>query len=155
MLANEFQLLCKLGRNKHWRAGRPFLPLHLGRRFRGQSLCRQGGGRGRWRETAHICAKCRQPAGIAASSSWEQHLVLALVLFLLCEELQSCFFSECIRKAVNSRSRAVPWQALQAQSHKCFGLLQCPHQAGHPCTPQEVTYAAPGWLTGTVTLIHS
>lgn len=110
----------------------------------------EGGG-----ERQPVCAKCRQPAGIAASSSWEQHLVLALVLFLLCEELQSCFFSECIRKAVNSRSRAVPWQALQAQSHKCFGLLQFPHQAGHPCTPQEVTYAAPGWLTGTVTLIHS
>lgn len=81
----------------------------------------EGGG-----ERQPVSAKCRQPAGIAASSSWEQHLVLALVLFLLCEELQSCFFSEYIRKAVNSPSRAVPWQTLQVQSHKCFGAPAIP-----------------------------
>lgn len=62
-------------------------------------------------------------------------MVLALVLFLPCEELQSYFFSEYIRKAVNSCSRSVPWQTLQAQSHKCFGAPAIPTSSRAPMHP--------------------
>lgn len=73
------------------------------------------------RKAAPGWAKCRQPAGISTSSSREWDLVLALVLILLCEESQSCFFSECVRKAIKSYGRAASRQTLRVQSHKCYG----------------------------------
>lgn len=53
-----------------------------------------------------------QPPGISTSSSQEWDIVLALVLISLCEELQSCCFSVCTRKAVKSYERAASWQTL-------------------------------------------
>lgn len=60
LLANEFQWLCSLGKDKWWRAVRTFLPLDL-RRFPGRSLGRQGQGRGRWRE--------KQPPAVPSAGS--------------------------------------------------------------------------------------
>lgn len=122
LLVNEIQWLCRQGRDKQPRAGRTF-PMHLGRRFWGQILGRQGGGIGRWREkNSQAVSSAGQPPGISTSSSQEWDIVLALVLISLCEELQSCFFSVCTRKAVKSYDRAASWQTLWVKSHKCYGV---------------------------------
>lgn len=73
----------------------------------------RGGGRGRWREkNPWAVSSAGQPPGISTSSSQEWDIVLALVLISLCEELQSCCFSVCTRKAVKSYDRAASWQTL-------------------------------------------
>lgn len=93
----------------------------------GKKISRTKGGqagrrRGGEKSSPQLCQAQADSWG-SATSSWELDWVLGLIWISLCEELQSLFLPEGVRKAGKSYSRAAFWQTQGVQSHKHPGAL--------------------------------
>lgn len=106
------------GETENWQV---FTPQHLGRRFPGQRVGRQRGGRGE-KSNPQLC-QAQADSWSSAASSQELGWVLVLIWISLCEELQSLFLPEGIRKAGKLYGRAASWQTQGVQSLKRLRAL--------------------------------